>query len=94
MIWIAFVAEYGYLLALADNGRRFVRAHWFDLLIIILTPPLIWLPYELDAIRALRALRVIRPFAVVGREPHAPSLSEMEQPALRGHRTPAKMPLS
>src|SRR2546426_2191353 len=57
LIWLAFVGEYLYLFALADQKRRFVRGHWFDLLIIALTPPIALLPNELDAIRALRALR-------------------------------------
>lgn len=69
-IWFAFVLEYAYLFWLADGKRRFVRAHWFDLLIIVLTPPVVWLPEELEAFRALRALRVIRVLAVVGRAHH------------------------
>jgi voltage-gated potassium channel len=69
-IWVAFVLEYLYLLTLADKKWLFVRAHWFDLLIIVLTPPVVWLPEELEAFRALRALRVIRLLAVVGRANH------------------------
>jgi voltage-gated potassium channel len=70
LIWVAFVGEYIYLFALADNKRRFVRAHWFDLLIIALTPPIALLPNELDTLRALRALRVVRAIAVIGRANH------------------------
>jgi voltage-gated potassium channel len=70
LIWVTFVGEYLYLFTLADNKRRFVRAHWFDLLIIALTPPIALLPNELDALRALRALRVVRAIAVIGRANH------------------------
>lgn len=70
LIWLAFLAEYIYLLSLADNRRRFIRAHWFDLFIIVLTPPIALFPNELDVLRALRALRVIRVFAVLARANH------------------------
>ena len=70
LIWVGFVVEYLYLFRLADNRRRFVRAHWFDLLIIVLTPPVALLPNELEALRALRALRVVRVLAVIGRANH------------------------
>ena len=69
-IWAGFVLEYVYLLSLSDDKRRFVRAHWFDLLIIVMTPPVVWLPEQLEAFRALRAIRVIRILAVVGRANH------------------------
>jgi voltage-gated potassium channel len=70
LIWAAFVVEYLYLFVLADNKRRFVRGHWFDLLIIVVTPPIALLPTELDALRALRVLRVIRAIAAIGRANH------------------------
>ena len=70
LIWVAFVGEYLYLLRLADNKRLFMRAHWFDLLIIALTPPIAILPSGLEALRALRALRVLRALAVFGRANH------------------------
>lgn len=70
LIWLAFVIEYVYLFRLADNKRRFVRAHWFDLLIIVVTPPIVWLPNELEAFRALRVLRVVRVLAMFGRANH------------------------
>src|SRR4029079_3961645 len=68
--WFAFVAEYVYLLRLADRKLTFVRAHWFDLLIIALTPPVAFLPSEFEAFRALRALRIVRVIAVIGRANH------------------------
>ena len=69
-IWFAFVGEYLFSFTRAIRKRRFVRSHWFDLLIIVLTPPLIWLPTELNALRALRAVRLLRALAVVGRTQH------------------------
>lgn len=69
-IWLAFVVEFGYYLVRAKRRGRFIREHWFDLAIIVLTPPVAWLPNEWDALRALRALRLVRAFAVVGRTQH------------------------
>jgi voltage-gated potassium channel len=70
LIWTAFLGEFLYLFRIADSKRRFLRSHWFDLLIIVLTPPIALLPNELDALRALRALRVVRAVAVIGRANH------------------------
>jgi voltage-gated potassium channel len=69
-IWVAFVAEYVFLLSRAPAKRTFMRAHWFDLMIILLTPPLVFWPTELDALRILRALRLVRVIAVAGRAEH------------------------
>lgn len=69
-IWGAFVVEYTFFLLRARERWSYVRAHWFDLLIIVLTPPLVWLPNEMDALRALRALRLVRAVAFVGRTQH------------------------
>lgn len=70
LVWIAFVGEYLFLLARAVDRGRYVRDHWFDLLIIVLTPPVVWLPNEMAALRALRAVRLVRAIAVVGRTQH------------------------
>jgi voltage-gated potassium channel len=69
-IWFAFVGEYLFSFVRSGGTRRFIRTHWFDLLIIVLTPPLVWLPTELNALRALRAVRLLRALAVVGRTQH------------------------
>ncbi|WP_127508396.1 potassium channel family protein [Actinoplanes solisilvae] len=48
LIWALFGADYARRLALAGDRARFVRSHWFDLLVLIL--PLL---------RPLRALRLV-----------------------------------
>lgn len=70
LIWFAFLAEYLYLLLSASDRGRFVRQHWFDLLIISLTPPVVFVPEELTALRSLRVLRLVRVLAVLGRAQH------------------------
>ena len=57
-IWLAFVAEYVAKLLLAPNRNGFVRSAWFDLVLIILTPP--FATDFLQGVRALRTLRVLR----------------------------------
>lgn len=70
LIWAAFVAEYVYLFTKARAKWPYVRRHWFDLLIIVLTPPVALVPDELTALRSLRVLRLIRLLAVLGRAQH------------------------
>ncbi|PRY20211.1 potassium channel family protein [Pseudosporangium ferrugineum] len=48
LIWALFGADYVTRFSLADGRRRFVRAHWFDLLVLLL-----------PALRPLRALRLV-----------------------------------
>ncbi|HET8567373.1 MAG TPA: ion channel [Candidatus Limnocylindria bacterium] len=69
IIWMAFVAEYLWLLSRARDRRGFVRAHWFDLAIIVASPP-IFVPDEFEAFRALRVVRLVRAVAAVGRAQH------------------------
>lgn len=59
-IWLAFTAEYLWLLRLAPERGRFVRTHLLDLLVILV-------PFlrPLRAFRAVRALRLIRLLRVV-----------------------------
>lgn len=59
VIWLAFVAEYIWGLATAERKGEFVRTHWFDLAIILLSPP-VFVPEGLQSVRALRALRLGR----------------------------------
>lgn len=59
LIWLAFVAEYIYGLSKAADRWRFVRERWFDLAVILLSPP-IYVPESLQGVRSLRALRVLR----------------------------------
>lgn len=59
MIWVGFCAEYVVKLALAPNRGRFARTAWFDLVIILLSPPFL-VPDSFQGLRALRAARAIR----------------------------------
>jgi len=59
VIWLAFVAEYVWGLTTAEKKGEFIRTHWFDLAIILLSPP-IFVPEGLQSVRALRILRVGR----------------------------------
>ena len=58
-VWLAFCAEYGLKLTLAPSRVTFVRAAWFDLLIILLSPPFL-VPDAFEGARSLRVLRVLR----------------------------------
>lgn len=66
VVWLAFCAEYLGKLAFAPSRSRFVRPAWFDLIIIVLSPPFLVpsLAQGTRAVRALRALRLLRAGAV------------------------------
>jgi voltage-gated potassium channel len=64
IVWLAFCAEYLGKLAYAPSRRSFVRHAWFDLLIIVLSPPFL-VPRALQNARAVRAVRVLRLLRVV-----------------------------
>ena len=59
IIWIAFAAEFGAGLAVATDRAAFVRDSWFELVIILVSPPF-FVPDVLQGILGLRALRVLR----------------------------------
>src|SRR5262249_33245898 len=59
LVWIAFCAEYIGKLWLAPSRRDYVRGAWFDLLIIILSPPFL-VPEAMQGARAIRLLRLLR----------------------------------
>jgi voltage-gated potassium channel len=58
MIWVVFAAELVAYLAVVPNRWRWLREHPLEVVIVLLTPPI--LPSSLQAIRALRLLRVLR----------------------------------
>ncbi len=64
-IWLAFALDYAIDLWRAADRRRYVETHWFDLALVVVSPPLL-VPPEAQALRVLRALRLLRAFAVVG----------------------------
>jgi len=59
LVWLAFCAEFLGKLAFAPSRREFARRSWFDLLIIVLSPPFL-VPNALQGARAIRALRLLR----------------------------------
>lgn len=58
-VWIAFVAEFSVALTVAANRRTYLRRSWFDLAIIVLSPPFL-VPDALQSTRSLRVLRLLR----------------------------------
>jgi voltage-gated potassium channel len=59
IIWLAFCAEFFGGLVHANRRARFLRANWFDLAIIVVSPPF-GVPEVLQGTRSLRAFRVLR----------------------------------
>lgn len=70
-IWIGFCAEYLVKLTLAPKRAVYVRQAWFDLLLIIVSPPFL-VPESFQSLRSVRAVRLLRlvrllrAFAVAG----------------------------
>jgi voltage-gated potassium channel len=59
VVWVAFCVEYLGKLVLAPARRAYMRTAWFDLLIIVLSPPFL-VPQALQGVRAVRAVRILR----------------------------------
>lgn len=57
-IWIGFAAELVFVLTVASNRRRTLRAHWLDAAIVVVSFPIT--PAFLQSARALRLLRLLR----------------------------------
>jgi len=64
-IWLAFALDYVADLWRSPGRGAYVRTHWFDLALIVVSPPLL-VPPEAQALRVLRVLRLLRAFALVG----------------------------
>jgi len=64
-IWLAFALDYAVDLWRTPGRALYVRTHWFDLVLIVVSPPLL-VPPEAQALRVLRAFRVLRALAVIG----------------------------
>lgn len=56
--WLAFLAELIVMLAIVPNRWAWLRHHPLDLVIVVLSPPL--LPASLQSLRAFRMLRLLR----------------------------------
>jgi voltage-gated potassium channel len=59
IVWLAFCAEYVGKLLLAPSRPAYIRQAWFDLLIIVLSPPFL-VPAAWQGMRAVRILRLLR----------------------------------
>jgi voltage-gated potassium channel len=58
VIWVGFAAELAFVLKVAPRRRAALRAHWLDVVIVLLTAP--FLPALLSSLRATRAIRLLR----------------------------------
>jgi len=56
--WLAFLIELVVMLAIVPERRAWLRAHPLDLIVVVLTPPV--LPPGLQSLRVLRLLRLLR----------------------------------
>ncbi len=59
LIWLAFVGEYVAMLRVVPDRWQYTRAHWLDVLIIVLSPPIL-VPEAMASMRVLRSLRIFR----------------------------------
>jgi voltage-gated potassium channel len=64
IVWLAFCGELVVKAWLAPDRRYFLRHAWFDLIIVVLSPPFIG-PEYLSGLRAVRAVRIVRLLRVV-----------------------------
>jgi len=64
-IWLLFALDYAIDLWRSPDRGAHVRSHWFDLAVIVVSPPLL-VPPEAQVLRVLRAARLLRVFAVIG----------------------------
>src|SRR3954451_16120347 len=68
VIWALFVAELVFIVTVAPRKRAALRAHWVDVLIIVLTAPLFGrFLASLRLVRLVRLLRLLRLFALLTR---------------------------
>src|SRR5687767_48204 len=61
VIWVLFALDYAVDLWRARDRGAHVRSHWWDLALLIVSPPLL-VPPEAQALRVLRAARLLRVF--------------------------------
>jgi voltage-gated potassium channel len=58
IIWLGFTAELLFVLVVAERKRAAAKAHWLDVVIVVLTVPV--LPSALATLRLVRLLRLAR----------------------------------
>jgi voltage-gated potassium channel len=57
-IWVGFLTELIFVVAVAKRRRAAVRAHWLEVVIVVVTPP--FLPGILGVFRLARLIRLLR----------------------------------
>lgn len=57
-IWLVFAGEVVVMLTISPSRRAWLREHWIDVAIVVLTPPIV--PAALQSLRILRLLRLVR----------------------------------
>jgi voltage-gated potassium channel len=62
--WLAFLGEIAIMLRVVPDRRVWLREHWLDVTIVVLTPP--FLPGAVEAARAFRLLSLLRLVRGVG----------------------------
>jgi voltage-gated potassium channel len=68
LIWAIFVAELAFILTVAPRKAAALKAHWLDVVIIVVTAPLFGrLLASLRLVRLVRLLRLLRLTAIVTR---------------------------
>lgn len=77
-IWGLFALDYALDIRRTRDRRAYVRSHWFDLAIVVVSPPLI-VPPAAQALRVLRVMRLLGAFAVTG-----VVAERLERPLTRG----------
>jgi voltage-gated potassium channel len=85
LVWLAFCGEYSVKMFLAPVRGRFAKQHWFDLLIIVLSPPFL-VPLALQGARAVRVVRLLRALRFVRGAAVAAMGLRMARDALRHRR--------
>jgi voltage-gated potassium channel len=67
-IWVIFVAELAFILTVAPRKKSALKAHWLDVLIIVLTAPLFGrFLASLRLVRLARLIRLLRLTAILTR---------------------------
>ena len=67
-IWAIFVAELAFILTVAPRKKAALRAHWLDVLIVVVTSPLFGrFLASLRLVRLVRLIRLLRLTAIVAR---------------------------
>jgi voltage-gated potassium channel len=78
--WLPFLVEVVVMLAIVPDRRRWLREHPIELIVVILTPPI--LPPGLQSLRVIRLLRLLRLLRLAQLARHLFSLQGLRYTAL------------